>query len=166
MILAIDVHYKNEGAKAVGILFSMPDEMIHKTIVERISQVNSYEPGKFYKRELPCLQQVMNQVEQEEISAVIVDGHVYVNNSGEFGLGAKLWEALDQTIPVIGVAKNSFDGNKQTVHEIIRGRSKKPLYISSIGMPLDEAASLILKMTGQHRMPDLIKKVDTNSKQP
>jgi len=166
MIIAIDVDYKTDGAKAVGILFSLPDETIHETIIEHIDDVNNYESGKFYKRELPCLQQVMNQVEQEKLSAVIVDGHVYVNNSGEFGLGAKLWETLDQKIPVIGVAKNSFESNKQMVREIFRSQSKKPLYISSIGVPLDEAVSLVLNMTGQYRMPDILKKVDTISKQP
>ena len=65
---------------------------------------------------------------------------------------------------IIGVAKNFF---KDTPHncEILRGKSQKPLFITSIGIDLIDAKQNILKMSGEHRLPDLIKKVDSLTKQ-
>ncbi|MDN3548820.1 hypothetical protein [Mucilaginibacter aquaedulcis] len=106
MILSVDVHYKEDSAKAVGLLFDRSDE----TITTFIEQIN------------------LNDIE-----AIIIDGYAYVDNNKAFGLGAFLWEALEEKIPVIGVAKTSFYKNKETVTALYRGESKNPLYISLIG---------------------------------
>lgn len=59
MILAIDVHYKETYAKAVGILFHWNDETPIDIITTTINEVAEYETGQFYKRELPCILQLL-----------------------------------------------------------------------------------------------------------
>jgi deoxyribonuclease V len=49
MILAVDVGYSENGAKAVGAIF--PDwesETIHKKFVVNIPEVEEYVPGQFF----------------------------------------------------------------------------------------------------------------------
>ena len=53
MILALDVHYREETTKAVGVLFqNWTDEIIATSIIQYIDRVEKYIPGEFYKREL------------------------------------------------------------------------------------------------------------------
>jgi deoxyribonuclease V len=165
MILAIDVHYKTDYAKAVAVLFEPGDAAARRTITERIEQVKDYEPGQFYKRELPCILKITKKIDLNLVSLIIVDGHVYTNNEGGLGLGGKLWEALHQKIPVIGVAKTPFLGNKETVQQVLRGQSNNPLYVSAIGIDLNEAALLVKNMKGDFRMPDILKAVDKLTKE-
>ena len=52
----MDVDYREQGAVASAILFE--DFQSDNTLAEvsvKITQVADYEPGQFYKRELPCL---------------------------------------------------------------------------------------------------------------
>lgn len=55
MILAIDVHYRDTFAKAVGVLFNWDDEHPQKIITTIVDNVDEYIPGEFYKRELPSV---------------------------------------------------------------------------------------------------------------
>ena len=139
MILALDVHYKEKDAKVVGVFFNWKNEESIKTIIESVTNLNEYIPGEFYKRELPCLIKLIEKIDLSNIEAIIIDGHIYVDNYETFGLGGKLYEYLNKKIPIIGVAKNSFYSNSLTVKEIFRGSSKKPLYVSAIGIDIDEA---------------------------
>ncbi|AYN03369.1 MULTISPECIES: endonuclease V [unclassified Flavobacterium] len=165
MILAIDVHYKENIAKIVAILFNWQDETPQNIIVEQIASIEEYISGEFYKRELPCIESILKKVNLDEIKTIIIDGHVYVDNNREFGLGGYTWESLSKEISVIGVAKSSFFRNKNTVKEVFRGESKKPLYVSSIGINLDIAASFIKNMHGAFRIPTLLKELDRITKE-
>ncbi len=95
---------------------------------------------------------------------IVVDGYVILNDEGKHGLGGYLYESLSQKIPIIGVAKRSFINNKKHVREVFRGDSKNPLYISSIGIDVDEAVKCIQEMHGQFRMPDLLRIMDQQTK--
>jgi deoxyribonuclease V len=165
MILALDVHYKAAGAKAVGLLFNWEDAFPEEVIIEYINQVADYVPGEFYKRELPCLLKIIEQISLDNIDAIIIDGYVYIDNDMNFGLGGRLWEALENRVPVIGVAKTSFFKNKDTVRELKRGISNSPLYISSIGLQLDTCVSFIRNMQGDYRMPDILTFLDKRTKE-
>lgn len=58
MIVAVDVHYKKAYAKTVLVLFEDWLDDIYNEILEvNTFEVADYEPGFFYKRELPCLLQ-------------------------------------------------------------------------------------------------------------
>lgn len=165
MILAIDVKYYDNVAKAVGVLFNSDDSTSDNFIITYVDTIEEYIPGEFYKRELPCIQKIMEQVDLETITIIIVDGHVFVDNFKKYGLGGFLWEQLNEKIPVIGVAKNPYYQNSDTVQEIIRGESGKPLYVSAIGMDLTEAADLIKNMKGMYRIPTILKDLDKVTKE-
>jgi len=165
MILAIDVYYKENEAKVVAALFNWKDETPQNTIIDQITDIKDYIPGEFYKRELPCIESILQKINLNDIEAVIIDGHVYVDDDGTFGLGGYTWESLDKKMPVIGVAKTSFFRNKNTVKEVFRGESKKPLYISSIGIDLDIASNLIKNMQGNYRIPTILKELDRITKE-
>ena len=165
MIAAVDVHYKTDYAKAVAVLFKADDLTPQQVITERIDEVAAYIPGQFYKRELPCLLKVIEKLDPELIEIIIVDGHVYTDNQKQFGLGGKLWEALKEKTPVIGVAKTPFLSNKDTVAEVASGESKNPLYISAIGIDINEAALLVKNLKGSYRIPDILKTLDRITKE-
>lgn len=165
MILAVDVYYYETAAKSVGVLFEKwEDSEPYAIISAYIENPLAYEPGNFYKRELPCIRELLRKIDIKEIDTIIVDGYVFLDDNKKSGLGYHLYRSLPNEIPVIGVAKTSFKNNKSFVQELLRGSSKKPLYITSIGVELQEAAGYINKMHGDYRMPTLLKLVDTHTK--
>lgn len=164
MLFATDIYYLETGARSVGILFDWGDESPHKTIEEHIPQVEEYVPGQFYKRELPCILKLLERVELSALEAIIVDGHVYVDNDKKFGLGGHLWEVLERKVPVIGVAKSYFHGTEEVSLPVFRGDSKQPLYISCVGYDHQLAIDRVAAMHGDFRMPTLLKKLDQLSR--
>lgn len=160
MILCLDVDYRDNFAQAAGLVFEdWPVATAIKEYTTLISPVAAYEPGSFYKRELPCLLALINQVE-ESVDYIIVDGYVWLNETKQPGLGAYLFEALPKSIPVIGVAKNAFRQKNPYAKEIRRGESDKPLFVTSVGVEIDLAVTYIGNMHGNFRIPTLLKKVD------
>ncbi len=166
MIIAIDVHYKANYAKSVAVLFPFfEDETPLKIESIQINEVADYEPGQFYKRELPCILAILNEFSLADISTIIIDGYVFLDEAGKWGLGAYLYDALEEKIPIIGVAKSAFRPERTNVQAIYRGESTKALYVTSIGMPLSEASEAIKSMYGSYRMPDLLRILDQETKQ-
>jgi len=160
MILATDVHYYNDKAQASGVLFEhWEDDTPLKTISVSINKVAAYKSGSFYKRELPCLLELINAID-EKIDCVIVDGFVFLGKKQKSGLGKYLYDALDEKIPVIGVAKNGFHGTPDNTR-LLRGNSNKPLFVTAIGLDLETAKNNIKNMAGDYRFPTLLKLVDT-----
>ena len=65
MIVAIDVHYRTTFAKVVAIEFDQWTDKIPTKISETIlEEVAAYVPGEFYKRELPCLLEIIKQIDR------------------------------------------------------------------------------------------------------
>lgn len=85
------------------------------------------------------------------------DGYVDLG-PGRGGLGRHLFEALEEAIPVVGVAKSRFPDTGAA--EILRGSSRRPLYITTAGVPVAEAAAGIAQMSGPHRLPTLLQRAD------
>jgi len=164
MILALDVHYKENYAKVVGVVYDEKNEHIKKWYIKEINSYVDYIPGKFYKKELPCLTAMLEEVPKGTFELIIIDGYVYVNNELSLGLGGYLYHYLDKKIPIIGVAKNYFQNNQETVAKIYRGSSMNPLYISSIGINLLKAAEMVKGMNGPFRIPDTLKQLDMMTK--
>ncbi|HEX8957600.1 MAG TPA: endonuclease V [Burkholderiaceae bacterium] len=163
MILAVDVGYFEPGARAVGVLFSAWDSARIDSVVETwIDQVDEYVPGEFFRRELPCVMQLIAKVAMP-LDAVVIDGFVTLGDPPHPGLGAKLWEALGGAVPVIGVAKSFFAGTPDDTR-LLRGGSDRPLFVTAAGMPLDQAKQAIAMMKGKYRMPDFLKQADTLSR--
>lgn len=165
MKLIIDVSYQNNRAKVVGGFFeNWNDENLFKISEKFVENVEEYIPGQFYKRELPCILEFLNDLNLEEIELIIIDGFIYLDDENKKGLGAYLYESLNHRIPIIGVAKSKFHNNNLNVNEVLRGESRNPLYVSSIGIDLSEATDFIQNMYGEFRLPHLIKLVDTETK--
>lgn len=159
MILAVDVHYTDPGAVAAGVCFEdWRDARPSRTCISCFDAVAPYEPGAFYRRELPCLLGLLREHALQP-DLIVVDGYVFLDDDGRPGLGKHLFDALDGRVPVIGVAKTAFVGIG-TDHEVLRGDSARPLYVSAAGMLLADAKAHVLAMHGAHRLPTLLKAVD------
>jgi len=167
MILAIDVHYKETTAKAVGALINhWEDATAQQYIIRYINEVEEYVPGAFYKRELPCILEILKDVDLRSLSYIIIDGFVVLDDSGKPGLGAYVYESIQQQVPVIGVAKTNFHQNEQHVIPVLRGASANPLYVTAVGTDLQQAAEHIKTMHGEYRLPTVLKELDRITKEP
>lgn len=156
----VDTDYRDTCAQGACVLFrEWHDSTPAKIYRAVLKETAPYEPGSFYKRELPVLLHALQQV-TEPIDLIVIDGYVWLGeNRG--GLGWHLYEALDQSVPVIGVAKTSFRGAEAVAQPVFRGQSQKPLWITAIGIEVSEAIRFIEKMDGKYRIPTLIKLADT-----
>ena len=119
-----------------------------------------YEPGYFFKRELPPLLAVLKQLSNVP-PVLVVDGYVWLDQSRP-GLGLHLHQALPQNPAVVGVAKTSFAGNRAAV-PVLRN-SSRPLFVTAVGISVEEAAEHIRDMAGQYRIPDLMRRADQLAK--
>lgn len=162
MIAAFDVKYLDDGgAQAAAVVFeSFADTKPLRVYRKKIAKVAEYVPGSFYLRELPCIRELLAEVE-ESLDIIIVDGYVTLGDRP--GLGKHLSEAIDPDIAIIGVAKSYFPGSRPA--EALRGWSKKPLFITSCGIGIEVARDLIESMHGRYRIPDLLKAADRSSKE-
>jgi deoxyribonuclease V len=140
-IAITDVAYFDDVAFAACVLadrweaqFPADSRVILRTPVEE------YVPGAFWQRELPCLLAVLDGMKPD---VVVVDGYVWLDDAGRMGLGAHLHERLGLH-----------------ARHVMRGNSRKPLYVTSVGMGLDEAAAAVLSMHGPHRLPTLVTLAD------
>ena len=87
MILAVDVYYFDDKARAVGLLFERwQDESAQETLTADIESVEEYTPGEFYKRELPCIMAILNKLEVASLEGIVVDGYVYLDDQERPGL--------------------------------------------------------------------------------
>ncbi len=109
MILALDTYYIEDHAKTVGLEFANWTDKVETNIYsETLKNVEEYTSGEFYKRELPCILSLMKRYNLKRYEVILVDGYVYPDDAGKFGLGGYLYEKLNQEIPIIGVAKTNF----------------------------------------------------------
>jgi deoxyribonuclease V len=159
MIACVDVDYRDSGAVAACVLLrDWADAASCGEHVERIAAVEPYEPGQFYRRELPCLRAVLDRV-AGPVDVVVIDGYVWLGPGGARpGLGARLHEALGGSIPVIGVAKTRFAGAGGV--PVLRGDSRRPLIVTAAGMDAAAAARHVQAMHGPFRIPTLLRRVD------
>ncbi|MCH9688782.1 MAG: endonuclease V [Deltaproteobacteria bacterium] len=155
MLLATDVHYFDQGgARAAGVVLDgWSAEASHHELTAHVDHVQPYVTGQFYRRELPCLLRLLGCVELS-IDCVVVDGHVWLGTKA--GLGAHLHEATG--LPVVGVAKNPHAAGG--ARPVRRGGSTVPLYVSSVGLPVEDACRSVTQMHGPHRLPTALKRAD------
>jgi deoxyribonuclease V len=158
MKAVLDVHYIDDLAQAACVTFnSWTDAESLATSRITIPGPRPYRPGHFFERELPPLLAVLEDC-NEEFSHIIVDGFVHLK-SGKPGLGASLHDALPYPPAVIGVAKSPLAAADR-FEPVLRGRSSKPLFVSAVGIDLDEATAAIDAMHGPYRIPTLLRLAD------
>jgi deoxyribonuclease V len=169
MYACIDVDYRpqasapdREQAVAACVEFQhWSDAVGVAEHVRLIAEVAPYVSGQFYKRELPCALAVLGDLAwQPEL--IVIDGYVHLDDHGQPGFGMYLWQALGEQTAVIGVAKNRFRSNPGAHGslEVLRGESNSPLFITAIGIDIEQAAEHIRVMHGRFRLPTLLKRVD------
>ena len=152
-----DVYYYGQSAKACKLVFQVAPEIIIAEECTTLAPVQPYIAGEFYLRELPCLLKLCRNI-HHQAGLAIVDGYVWLGK-GRKGLGAYFYEALGGKIPVIGVAKKHYYGC-DVCQEVYRGRSKKPLYVTGIGLEPADSAHFVKHLGGNNRIPDVLKRVD------
>ena len=163
MKLAVDIFYSGKQAYVAGVSFSSWQDSSPLNIYScRVSDVAEYVPGQFYKRELPCILTLLDQF-KIEAAYIMVDGYVYLGDHEQPGLGKHLYDALNEKVKVIGVAKKPYL-TPDPESEVHRGESKIPLYVTSVGVHPEEAKSIVKQMHGPYRIPTLLKKVDQVSR--
>lgn len=166
MILAFDTYYFEDKAKTVCIAFENgTDDQNYKTYTETLENVEEYRSGEFYKRELPCILSLFRKLQIENIETIVIDGFVFLDDNQKPGLGERLYKQLESKIPIVGVAKTNFATIEKNKRQLLRRKSKKPLYITAIGIDLDKATALIENMSGQNRIPTLLKTLDMLTKE-
>lgn len=167
--IAIDTFYYNDSdAYTVGVIFSnWTDSYPEKIVSCHTSEFAPYISGQFYKRELPCILDLLKHVNLSEFDTIILDGFVWLPESRE-GLGQHLWNKLKSLYPdlkIIGVSKSKFAGCEECSEKLYRGPAKNPLYINSNeNINREEASELISKMHGKYKLPTLLKILDKETK--
>jgi deoxyribonuclease V len=161
MIACIDAAYSESASSAACVVAtdsraSAPTR--HVTI--RQGAPIPYEPGAFYKRELPLLLAVLQKAAPVP-EIIVIDGYVWLDANRRPGLGAHLYEALGASHTVIGVGKTAFQGAETWCAQVRRGTSTRPLFVSAVGMTSEQAAHIVRDMHGEHRIPTLIHRADT-----
>ena len=161
--LILDVFYNDIGgectAKVSGIRFhGIEQTEILSEYIVKVENVAPYESGQFYKRELPCLLAMLDKI-NDPYDFIIIDGYVFLDGVSKPGLGKYLYDSLAVKKPIIGIAKNHFHDISED-YAVWRGISKHPLYVTSVGMEVDETKHLVANLAGKHRMPTMVTAVD------
>jgi deoxyribonuclease V len=159
--IACDVQYVDDTGFAAGVCFNnLTDELPGQVAQAVVRPVADYVPGEFYLRELPCLLELLRTLQQLP-QVVFVDGYVWL--AGERpALGARLYEALNGTVAVIGVAKTSLKmaGESQQLSRA----GHRPIYVSAAGIDLANAVEMVTVMHGDGRLPAMIQLADQEAR--
>jgi deoxyribonuclease V len=157
LIACVDVDYRDAAAVAAGVWFrGWTASDAEAEAVVTFGEPAPYQPGEFYRRELPCLLEVLARGPAADV--VVVDGYVWLG-PGRPGLGAHLHAVLDGLVIVVGVAKTPFAGAAEAV-PVYRGVSRSPLYVTAAGVSAAEAAGWVAGMHGNYRLPTMMKRAD------
>jgi deoxyribonuclease V len=160
MLAALDVDYRDNRAQCACICFAdWHSTKALETHCVGLENVAPYQAGAFFKRELPGLLQALAEV-KVPLEAILIDAYVWLA-PGHGGLGWHLYEALADKVPVIGVAKTRFRQAEEVAIPVLRRNSQNPLWITAIGMDLEEAAMKVSSMHGSFRIPTMLKLADT-----
>ncbi len=162
MLACVDVAYGDTSALAACVLFeSWTSARASRTLTKVVAPIAPYEPGAFYKRELPCIEAVLADV-VATLEAILIDGYVWLGR-GRPGLGAHLFDTLGGRVPVVGLAKTSFHDNDVAL-PVLRGKSNTPLFVTAEGIDAALACDHVRSMAGPHRIPTIVGLADALSR--
>jgi deoxyribonuclease V len=155
----VDVDYRADCvvAACVGFAHWTDAAPSFEVVAPSRTAAAPYEPGQFYRREMPYLLDVLQRLPALP-RVIVVDGFVWLGE-GVPGLGARLYEALHHRAGIVGIAKRPYQETHIGV-PVLRGESRLPLFVSAAGIGLDDAAGGVAAMHGRYRVPTLIKRVD------
>jgi len=163
MYLCIDTYYVHNTARVAAAAFcDIASPCVAGEYVLEIENQKPYRSGFFFKRELPGIMELLSDIEIH-FHSIIIDGYVWLSPDQAPGLGGHLFRALQDSVPIIGVAKSPYRENTNAL-PVFRGGSTRPLHITAAGMRTEQAAHLVRKMHGPYRLPTIIKHVDRLSR--
>ena len=158
MFVAADVHYLASGAARAAAVVAAGAAFSHLVAdrVRLVPDVEPYQPGQFYLRELPPLRAVLGGL--TGMALPVAGGYADLDPDGRPGLGARAH--ADFAVPVTGIAKSAF---RTATHAVpaLRGASTRPLYVTAAGIPSTDAANLVRHIAGRYRTPDALRRADT-----
>lgn len=160
MIGILDAAY-GDAASAVACVTveDWEDASALAEFTHRAGPAADYQPGEFYKREMPLLLSVLGMLPRKP-EIIVIDGYVWLGVEDRKGLGAHLFDALGRASSVVGIAKTKFHGASYWAAEVRRGGSDSPLYVTAAGVDAGEAAAAVKRMHGEHRIPELVTLAD------
>ena len=176
MIVAFDTYYYNGFSYTVGGVFkTWGDKEVSYYVTSRRNCIDAeYKSGELYKRELPCIMQCLSLLNIDDIELIIIDGFVWLSEDGNTltkGLGARLQDAIlnkyQTKKTIVGVAKNRWNIEIPQCEVIERGlASSKPLFITCSETCFTKHYSINIKtMYGDYRIPNIIKAVDSKTRE-
>jgi deoxyribonuclease V len=162
-ILIVDVDYRDDHAAASGVLIQDWASAECAVVNTRVENVAPYEPGSFWKRELPCIHKLLLMLDvlvpDLKLGCIVIDGYVFLGDNAKPGLGAYLNNSMGGCTPIIGVAKTHFAGVPDDI-KLFRDNSTSPLYVTCVGVSQEDAMKNVKSMHGLFRMPSMLKYVD------
>ena len=163
MLAAVDVAYSDLTAHAACVLFDAWDAQCPRDAYSLWTPLPSpYVPGHFSDRELPSITNVLALLPALP-ETILIDGYVWLDDERTPGLGANLFFWLEKRCAVIGVAKSRYRSGTHAV-PVLRGKSRRPLWITAAGMKPDDAADRVVRMHGVSRIPTLLQVADSHAR--
>jgi deoxyribonuclease V len=101
---------------------------------------------------------------EDAIEAIVVDGYVWLGADNQPGLGGHLFSSLGRRIPVIGITKTRYRNDTWSI-PVLRGESRRPLFVTSAGIQTNTAAECIRRMHGDHRIPTILALADHTARE-
>jgi len=179
LVAGVDVSYFEHRARPTLIAGVVVVELPSLEVVETASFTGPttfpYVPGLLSFREIPAVLEACRKIRSRP-DAVICDGHGRAHPR-RFGLACHLGLCL--RLPTVGCAKSLLLGSHEplpdergrwrklvdgdeTVGAALRTRAGvKPVYVScGYGLTLRRAIGLVLRSTGQYRLPEPTRRAD------
>lgn len=175
MKAVVDTQYvDNTAYVALGIFQDWSSDVFERVILKKIDNVAPYEPGAFYKREMPGILTALNEANSNyDIDTLVIDGFVHLTKT-KIGLGMHIYNVLTRTpitdsklasIKIIGIAKTKFRGCEEVSKPLVRGSlASNPLFITAVGLSLDEAVNIVKSMHDKARIPTLVNAIDRHAR--
>ncbi len=148
-IAILDVRYDLTGnATAACVVLRSFDSS--ESLEERTARVRV--GASHDERELRPLRAVLEKV-RSELQVVVIDGYVWLDGTTRPGPGARLYQALGESVAVLGIAKTRCAGGEPEALEVRRGRASSPLFVTAVGFPPPVIGKLVKAMHGRGRVP-------------
>jgi deoxyribonuclease V len=113
MYAAVDVHYLPTGGARAALVLA-PDAAFATIVSEKtalIDHVAPYQPGEFYRRELPPIRAVLAGV--DDLDLLIIDGYVTLDPGGRPGLGAHAHAEFSVPVSARGIRRPWRTGHRR-----------------------------------------------------
>lgn len=152
-IAILDTHVSPTGATAACVVLRSFDasESLEERVV-KVRKIASTDPDRPFEPVVALLRAALDAVESD-VQVAVVRGYVWLDGTKQPGVGAHLYQALGESVSVMGVAKERCDEGQPDALEVARGGRSSPLFVTSAGFPPPVVGKLVKAMHGRGRIP-------------